>query len=323
MIWFYVSIFLISALAIAWSGSMLVKSLVRIARYLGWREFVVAFFIVAIVGSAPNLIIGINSALHKIPQLSFGDIVGGNMVDLTIAVALAVLIGGTTLPAESRMVQTSAIFTSLIAVLPLFLILDGNLSRIDGFILIFTFLVYSFWLFSKSDRFKKDYNEKKEEKKESFFAKVKGFFKNLFLSLFSIIILLAGSQGVVASAKVFAEVMDVGLPVVGMLIVGIGNALPETYFAIISARKKQTWMILGDLMGSVIACATLVLGIVAIIFPIQIYDFSSFALARIFLVISAIFFLIVVRTGKKIEQKEGFLLLLIYLAFLFSELFLF
>jgi len=337
MILLYVLIFIVSCFLLSWSGSRLVSGLMKMARFLGWREFVVAFFVMAIAGSAPNLFIGINSALHKIPQLSFGEIVGGNVVDLTLAVALAVLIGGSALPVKSKMVQSSAIFTAVIAVLPLILIWDGNLSRADGLVLLSSFIFYIIWLFSKSERFKKTYiYEKQKEakqpiiefqrkKKEVIEHKIilgfKNFFKGLRKVIVALVLLLVASQGIVKSAQVFSTALGVTLPVVGILIVGIGNALPETYFAIVSARRKQTWMILGDLMGAVIVCATFVLGIVALICPIEIKDFSPFAIARTFLIISAGFFLIAVRTDRKITRKEGLFLLLIYILFLISEIF--
>ncbi len=319
MILLYVLIFILSCLAIAWSGSRLVDGLAKMAKYLNWREFVVAFFIMAVAGSFPNLFVGINSALHKIPQLSFGDIVGGNMIDLTLAVAAAIIIGGVSLPAKSRLVQSSAIFTAGIAILPLILILDGALGRIDGLILLLTFFIYIVWLFSKSERFKKVYNG--NEKKEKTVIKFKDFLKNLFLVILALILLLLGSEGIVISAQVFAKTLEITLPLVGILIIGFGNALPEIYFAVISARKKQTWMILGDLMGAVIISATFVLGIVVLINPIRIVDFSPFAIARIFLIISALFFLIVVRTGRRVSKKESLILLGTYLLFLFFEIF--
>ena len=80
-------------------------------------------------------------------------------------------------------------------------------------------------------------------------------------------------------------------------------------------------MVLGDLMGSVIICATLVLGIIAIVSPFEIKDLSPFFIARIFMVISALFFYIVVKTGQKITKKEGLLLLSIYIIFLLTEVF--
>ena len=79
-------------------------------------------------------------------------------------------------------------------------------------------------------------------------------------------------------------------------------------------------MILGNLMGAVIVPATLVLGIVALIHPIVITDFSAFAIARFFLIIAALFFLLFIRTGQKITKKEALFLLGIYLTFVLVEI---
>jgi len=73
-------------------------------------------------------------------------------------------------------------------------------------------------------------------------------------------------------------------------------------------------------MGAVIVMASLVLGIVALIQPIQIDDFSPFAIGRFFLIISAFFFLIFLRTDRKITKKEGVFLLFLYFAFVASEI---
>ncbi len=315
MNWFYILIFLGSCGLLFLSGRWLVEALMRIARFLGWREFVVAFFVMAFAGSVPNLFVGISSALHKIPQLSFGDIIGGNLIDLTLAVALAALIAKG-LSAESKMVQTSSIFTIVVAIQPLLLILDGTLGRVDAIILILTFFVYIFWLFSKKERFTKTY----EEDQTPIVKKFKVFIKDLGKVILGISLLLLAAEGMVRSASFFAESLNLSIALIGILIVGLGNALPEIYFAIASARKGRTWMILGNLMGSIIVPATLVLGIVALICPIKVPDFSPFAIGRFFLIISAIFFLFFVRTGRKITKKEALFLLGIYITFVLVEI---
>jgi len=315
MSWFYILIFLGSCGLLFLASSGLVGALMRIARFLGWREFVVAFFVMAFAGSVPNLFVGISSAIHKIPQLSFGDIIGGNLIDLTLAVALAALIAKG-LSAESKMVQTSSIFTIFVAILPLLLILDGTLGRIDALILILTFFLYIFWLFSKKERFTKIY----EDNQIPIIKEFKVFIKDLGKVILGISLLLLAAEGIVRSASFFAESLNLSIALIGILIVGLGNALPEIYFAIASARKGQTWMILGNLMGSIIVPATLVLGIVALICPIKVPDFSPFAIGRFFLIISAIFFLFFVRTGRKMTKKEALFLLGIYITFVLVEI---
>ena len=293
----------------------MVSGLMRMAKFLGWREFVVAFIVIAFASSLPNLFVGISSALQKIPELSFGDVAGNNLVALTIAVALATFFAKGGIPANSRAIQTTAIFTMVSAVLPLILVLDNNLSRIDGLILIGFFIFYLIWLFSKKERFTKVYNGHKVHPFKDF----NNFLKDLLKVFLGIIFLIISSQGIVKSAQFFASTFSMSLISIGILVTGAGSALPEIYFAVASAKKGETWLILGDLMGAVIIPSTLVLGIVALICPFQISDFSPFLVARVFLVISALLFYFSVRSGHRISKKEAFILLLIYVAFLIVE----
>ena len=317
MLWYYILFFLGCCLLFYFSGEWVVKSLMRIAKYLGWREFVVAFLVMAFASSLPNLFVGIFSALKGIPQLSFGDIVGGNVIDLTLAIALAVFFAGGSIPAESRTVQTTSIFTIISAILPLFLILDGTLSRIDGVLLIAFFIFYLSWLFSKKERFTKVYDEREEV---PFVKEFKLFLNDIGKVVLGIIVLIWAANGIVHAASYFAESLHLPISLIGILIVALGNALPETYFAIASAREGDTWMILGDLMGSIIIPATFVLGMVALIYPIKVTNFSPFIIARFFLIISALFFLFFVRTDRKITKKEAFFLLTTYLLFVLIEI---
>lgn len=322
MIWLMVFVFLTSCLILFLSGSRLVDSLGNVAGYLKWREFVVAFFIVAVAGALPNIFVGINAALQKIPELSLGDVVGGNVIDITLAIALAMLLSGNNISAESKMVQTSALFTVAIALLPMAMAWDNNLNRTDGMVLILAFIIYSVWLFSNEDHFKKIYKlpKKKTKKKVSPWKKFLNFLRQLSLCLFYIALILAASFGMVKSSRAFASSLGVPLSIIGILIVGLGNALPETYFSIVSARKSETWMILGSLMGSVIVCATFVLGIVLLICPINNINFAPFAVGRIFMLLSGLLFLLFIKTGKKITIPESVILLAIYAVFVFSEL---
>ncbi len=316
MIWLQIFIFIVSCVLLGASGKWMVGALARIAKFLGWREFVVAFIIIAFGTSIPNLFVGIISAVNKIPELSFGDVVGGNVIDLTLVVALAVLVGGG-LSTDSKMVRSSSLFTLGIAILPLVLVLDGVLSRGDGLILIATFFLYIWWLFSKEERFTKIYKGPSEPESSKSF---KFFLKDFIIILAGLGLLLLSSEIIVRLASEFSKSLNISLVSIGLLIVALGNCLPEMYFSINLARSGQGWMVLGNLMGSVIIPATLVLGVVALIHPFQISDFSPFVAARFFLIISALFFLLFLRTDRKITKKEALFLLLLYAAFVAVEI---
>ncbi len=318
MAWYLVVfIFLSSCILLSWLSSRLIKSLIDVAKYLQWREFVITFFIMAFAVSLPNFFVDFNAVFQGLPEIALGDIIGGNLVDLTLVLAVAVFFTRRGLSADSQMVQKSAIFTSAIAILPLFLIADSRLGRIDGIILIFSFIIYTWWIFSEKSRFRKIYDEKTVEIKHNF----GGFITSLVKIIFFIVLLLIASYAVINSAKFFADDLGIPIALVGLLIVGLGNAFPEAYFAIVSARSKKNWMVLGDLMGSVIICSTLVLGLIALFFPFEIENLSIFLSARVFLVIAALLSLLFIKTGNKITKKEGLLLLLIYVAFLITEIF--
>ena len=318
MFWFYLIIFIVSCLGFYFAGKMVVDGLITVTKFLKLREFVVAFFVMAAAASLPNLLVGISAALRGIPQLSFGDITGNNLAALTAALAIVALFAKGGIPAQSRTVRTTSFFVMASAILPLILITDGSLSRIDGILLIFLFICYISWLFSKEERFNKPYNGSNQS-----LSLTKGFvffLKDVFKVFLALIIFIIASQGMVSSAQFFAKNFNMSLILIGILITGLGSTIPEIYFGVVSVRRGQNWMILGDLMGAIIIPSTLVLGLIVLISPIYIYDFSSLALARFFIIVAALFFPIVVKTGRQISKKEALVLLLIYIVFLVSEI---
>ncbi|MBU4274840.1 hypothetical protein KKE19_03430, partial [Patescibacteria group bacterium] len=153
MLWLYLIIFIGSCAAFYIAGKMVVDGLITITKFLKLKEFVVAFFVMAAAASLPNLVVGLSAAFHGIPQLSFGDITGNNLATLTIVVAIVALFARGGIPAQSRTVRTTSFFVMASAILPLVLVLDGRLSRLDGILLIALFVYYVFWLFSKEERF--------------------------------------------------------------------------------------------------------------------------------------------------------------------------
>ena len=316
MLWFYVLIFIFSCLVLVRSGIWTVRALVQIASFLGWKEFVVSFVLMAFATSIPELFIGVSSAFAEIPQLSLGNIFGANIIVLTLAVGTAVLVLGS-LEIERATVRRNAIRMAVIALLPLFLLLDGELSRIDGGILLLAFVFYMVWLFERKELFTKVYEDTPKEKD---FKAIKNYFKNIGVFLGSVLLLLLSAQGIIQSAFFFAQAIDVHLGLVGIFLVGAGTALPEVYFSIRAGKAGQPSMILGNLMGSIIVNSTFILGVVALIHPIKVPDFSPYSIARIFLVISVIYFLFISRTRSKISKKEAIGLVLIYFIFFAFEI---
>ncbi len=311
-------IFLVSCVALFFGGRLMTDSSIKVSRWLGWKEFVVAFFLISLIASFPEILIGISSALRGIPELAFGNIMGANIIHFTVAIGFAVLmLGGVS--TNSKTVQIGSIYASIVGIFPLLMLMDGVLSRGDGIVLMFSFLGYAVWLFSKKEHFTKVYGF--SEKKEKPTVKFKHFLIDGSKLLLGAVIILISAQGIVVSASGFAQALNIPLGLIGLIIVGFGTAMPESYFSALSARKDQSWMILGNLMGCVAITASVVLGMVAIIHPIQIIDQSPYVIARLFLVASALFFLVFLRNDREISKKEARFLLIIYFLYLIAEIF--
>lgn len=275
-----------------------------------------AFILMSAATSIPELAVGISSAFHKIPELAFGTIIGSNVIKLSLIVGLVSIIGGF-LPIEKTTVVRNSFFTAIYALLPLFLILDGDISRIDGAILILAFFFYIAWLFDQKEKFTKVYEGVYDSgihhKFVLFLKSMGGFFG-------AVVLLILSSEIIIRSARFFVDSWGIPLGVLGLLLLGAGAALPEGYFSVAAARRGHKEMILGNLMGGVVLTSSAVLGIVALISPIKIFDFSPYLSARFFLLVSVGLFLFFLRTRKRISRKEGIILLLVYLAFLVFEL---
>ncbi|MFW5853341.1 MAG: sodium:calcium antiporter [Patescibacteria group bacterium] len=311
-------LFLISCGLLYTAGEFIISGLVKLSRYLGLTEFVVAFFIMATAASLPNFFIGLSSALRGIPELSFGDVMGNNLVALTLAVGLAVYFAPKKeIVSGGSLIQTTLVFTVAAAVLPLILIADGVLSQGDGLILIGLFVIYLGWLFSKKERFTQVYEKDNINKRADKFLSY-----NIFLIVVGALLLLLAAQGIVSSAFFMATALGLPVVLIGLLVVGLGSAMPQLYFAVRSACYGHTNLILGNLMGSVIIPSSLVLGTVTFIQPIDGELFEFFVISRFFLILAILSFLVFTWTGKKIDKKESWFLLLVYLTFVVTVIFL-
>jgi len=317
MLWFYgLTILLLSGVLLYIAGEFIVASLLKLSRYFKVTEFIVAFFVMAFAATLPNLFVGITSAFQGIPELSFGDIMGNNIIALTLAVAVGIFFSPKKeLPLENQTIQDTTFLTSLSAILPLILISDGMISRSDGLVLLLFFFGYVYWMFSKRERFTKLF-----EDDHSKVTRKQALTEVIRLAI-GIVLLALSAQGIVYGAELIAVDIGMSLLLMGILVIGFGGALPEIYFTVISARRGEVGLIVGNLMGAVIIPATFVLGVVALIHPISNAALEFPTVARVFLVVVALFFLYVSQSRSVITMREAVVLVSIYILFVASLIF--
>ncbi len=317
---FNISLFLISCFLLIISGNLLVRSLSKISEFLGLKEFTVAFLLMSLATAAPELFIGISSASRGISELSLGNILGQNIIHFTVAVFICVLIRGS-FCVRSRTTRITALFSGFMAIFPLVLILDGSLSRSDGLILICLFVFYTTWMIRKGKKFEEKYDGPADNVRISLIKKVILFFKNISAFVLGAGILIIASQGIVKSSIFFADKLNMPLVIIGVLIVSLGTALPEVYFSAYSAKKGNPELMAGNLLGASIVSTSVVLGIVAIISPINNIEIFSYFISRLTLFVAVILFIYFMLTDRRISIKEGWALLVIYIVFISLQIF--
>ncbi len=302
-------IFALACIVLVTSGTLLVKTLTKIAAFLKLSEFVVGFIIMAFATSLPELFVGITSALAKNPALSLGNIIGANIIDLTLVVGVVILIGRG-IKIESRKTKTDALYMVFIAALPMVLMLIGSsLSRLDGVILLIAFALYARRILKQRRLFKKEV-EDGIKRPEIIITTV--------LFIFSLALLFLSARFVVEYATLLS--VDLALPpiIVGLFIISIGTTLPELTFGIRAVLAGHSQMALGDLIGAVVVNSTFVLGIVSIICPITA-NMLLFSVSAIFMVVVAFLFATFVESGNKLYIKEGISLIMLYIFFVIIE----
>lgn len=309
------TIFIVSCLALVRAGTWIIRSLTRIARFLKWREFTVAFILMAFATSVPEFFVGIGSAFHGQPQLSLGNIIGSNLINLTLVVALVVILAkGIRL--EGALVKESSIYTMFLVLLPILLMMDGAISRVDGIVLFIGLLFYYSQLKEQEQRFTRIFvNELKRD-----WSELKTFFKDLGIFFGGIMAILITAEGIVWSASGIALWLGLPLTLVGALIVALGTNLPEIVFGLKGLALEHKDMVLGGIMGSVVANSTLVLGTTVLISPLEIYNFQPYLVGLVFTVLTVTAFAIFSRSKSEINRKEALALLLIYFAFVVIEI---
>ncbi len=320
MIALYLLIFIVSCAALVYSGTRIVKFLAKIARFLEWKEFIVASFLMTFITSLPELLIGLSSAYHQKPLLSLGNIMGSNIIVLTLVMGVGgILAGG--LELKEKTLQRSTLYATLISPIPLFLMLDGYLSRWDGVVLYLVFAFYFHQLSLQEKRFVRSFNNLNNKEKTSKKARRK-FFKYVLITFSSVGLLLFSSEGVVWSASKLAAALDIPLPLIGLFLVAAGTSGPEIAFGMRSISMGHEEMTLGDVMGSVVLNSTFIMGSVALLSPFAIPDLSLYFVSVGFTIFVSLIFLLFVKTGKTISKRESFILILIYILFFFTETFL-
>jgi len=317
---------LINLILLAFFSFLLIKStdillvnLKRLSSRTRLGEFAITGFLIALATSLPELFVGINSALEGVPSLSLGNIIGSNIANLSLVIGGAALLGGS-LKVKGCFVRRDIFYAFLAGSAPMVLLADRYLSRIDGVILLALYGFYNFSVFAAQK--KKTIKDEKGERVIHWILRRlnhNGESKDIAWIFLGVALLIFSANMLVRMATSLGTFLGLPVLLIGLFLVAIGTSLPELAFQLKAIRRQQPQMALGDLLGSIVANGTLIIGITALLAPIRIVAFSEYLLATLAYVLIFGLFYFFIRTKQKLERWEGAVLIFVYLVFIFAE----
>ena len=259
-------------------ADMLVKGASNIAKKFHIPEMLIGLTIVAIGTSAPELIITITSTQSSSTDLIIGNAIGSNLCNLLFILGLMAVIRPVKIDKEAINFHIPMAFLASTVILLMGLGILGNstqyINQIEGFFLIILFIVYfSYPIIKEFEDIINSYKKEKLERQNSSNKNSKKKKINIPFSLLLIVVgvflLKYGGDFVVDSATNIALYFNISERVIGLTVVAIGTALPELVTSIFAVIRKDTDIAVGNLVGSCVLNLFLILGIGAMITPLE------------------------------------------------------
>lgn len=294
----------------------LVNGASSIARRAGISEFVIGLTIVGFGTSCPELVVSLTGAIEGNSDISVGNVVGSNIFNALFILGLTALVLPVGMTDKNRRIDIpiTLVVTILLVVLGITGSMSGPvISRWEGVVMLLVFSVYLFYCF-KSDS--------KDELSETQQATL-SFPKAIALTLTGLAGLIFGGDLFVDSATALARQIGVSDKFIAVTILAGGTSLPELATSLTAAIRGKEQLALGNILGSNVFNAMLILGLSSIITPLSFASMTVVDIAA--LILSSVLLLIWAYTGSRnrIDRWEGAAMLLCYVAynvFLFSRL---
>ena len=273
-----------------------------VAASFGIPQLVIGLTIVAMGTSTPEAAVSITAALSGNADITVGNIVGSNILNILIILGLSSII--LPIAVSKSTVKFEMPFMIIITALLLLLGLDGKLGLADGYILIVFFAAYLIYIFVMAKRNKE--NQPSEEN-----TKPMALPKAILFVIIGLAMIILGSSIAVDAASSIAKMLGVNERFIGLTVIALGTSLPELFTSVNAARKGNADIAIGNIVGSNIFNILFICGISALIIPVP---FSrSFIFDVVVAIAAAILLTICCIVGKRqLKRLSGLLMLVSY-----------
>ena len=272
-----------------------------VAAKLKVPSLIIGLTVVSIGTSLPEAAVSISASLSGNNSISLGNVIGSNIFNLLMVVGVSSAI----LPivTDRDMLKRDMPINIGITVLLGILLFDGNLSRLEALLLLLLLVAYMFLLIRSALKNRVEAEE----------TKVLSWAKSIVFIVLGVAAIIGGGQLVVNSAKTIAMALGMSETLVGLTVVAIGTSLPELVTSVVAARKGDSGIAMGNVIGSNLFNILFILGMAGVIKPLTA-DAAFFIDTGILLGISALMLLFAF-TKRKISRVEGITCVLLYVAY--------
>ena len=297
---------------VLWGADRLTDGAVAVAEKMKMPQIVIGLTIVAMGTSMPEFCVSLISALKGTSDLAVGNIVGSNIFNALLIVGVSALVAPMTIMETT--VRKDIPFALVASALLLIMCLDGNISRLDAGILFVMFLIFMYMTLKGAKKQGAD----AEEAIEGEGKKPMDTWLSVVWILVGLLCLIGGSNLFVEGATAVATNLGVSEAVIGLTIVAGGTSLPELATSVVSARKGNSGIAIGNALGSNVFNILAILGITGMITPMALKGITYIDLSM--LVISIMIVWLFSFTKYKIERWEGAVLTAVFVGYIYSLL---
>jgi cation:H+ antiporter len=305
-------LFLLGLIFLYLGGEGLVRGSSRLASTLGVRPIVIGLTVVAFGTSSPEGIVSLMAVWEKTSDVALGNIIGSNIANIGLVLGLSAIVS----PLEVNLSTLKKELPTMILVALLFYLmaLDLKICRLEGFLLfmgIVSFTIYCIYDVIRSPKG----NGPRAGEYQILLDPRSSWRSHIFLIIIGLLGLLVGAHLMVKSAVLVARAAGISELVIGMSMVALGTSLPELMTALVGAYRKESDIVMGNIIGSNIFNILFVIGLIALVNPLTL----SRGTLRIELPVMILFSLALLplmKTGFVLNRPEGFILLAGYGTFI-------
>ncbi|GAB5491753.1 MAG: calcium/sodium antiporter [Phototrophicaceae bacterium] len=298
-------------------GEWLVTGSSKIALRFNVPAIIIGLTIVAVGTSAPELFVSVQAALDGKEGLALGNVIGSNIANIGLILGLSGTIS--VVAVKQTLIRREIPILIFITLFATVLILDGQLTRLDGILLLLGFIAFNFFFYAVSkltdEELELDIPDEDELKDKN-----QSVWVDVAYVVAGSVLLVIGSRLMVIGATALAEAIGVSDLVIGVTIVAFGTSLPELATSITAIMKQEDDIAIGNVIGSNVANLLLVLGATSTIKTINVGD-TDLSIVEYVVMVGFTLILLPFARDKQLSRVESAILLGAYMAFILYSFF--